>query len=405
MIHYRMYHCRAPKPHLSFLQPVPELEKSMRASKIKVCLTLLALGAGLVATGARALDRDDIAKFLLAPSQPFSQKTEPPAPDYARPESWAAFPGRTGNAQVVPPGNGAQNDEAHALVDVFFIHPTTYQSREHWNARWNETGETQDRLEGGVLRAQASVFNGCCRVFAPRYRQATLYSFLTREKSASEALDLAYGDILRAFDYYIKYQNNGRPFILAGHSQGSLHGQRLLDERIRGTFLQSQLVAAYLIGTSLPVPTADAEIPACTTPTQTGCVISWNSVTADADNERRLHSSPTWFKGRYEPINGQRQLCINPLTWTEDGSAPASLNIGALPGAPSGSPLLPPVKGLTGATCRNGLLIVKINGNGDGFSKRVMKGSYHVYDYNLFYMNIRKNVDQRAVGYLARHPD
>src|SRR5204862_7705510 len=139
-----------------------------------------------------------------------------------------------------------------AATNVFFLHPTTYLNPARWNAAFDDPGKGVGG--GGVettLRAQASAFAKCCRIFAPRYRQATLYAFLDTEGEGVKAIDLAYQDVRRAFDAFVA-RNSGKPFIIAGHSQGSIHLLRLIQERIAGTSLQQLLIAAYPIGAAVP---------------------------------------------------------------------------------------------------------------------------------------------------------
>src|SRR5690606_23044322 len=117
---------------------------------------------------------------------------------------------------------------------------------------------------------------------APRYRQATLWTFLDFTPNSEKALDLAYGDIERAFDHYMATRNEGRPFILAAHSQGSYHAMRLLEERILGAPAGDLMVAAYAIGGPVIDAFTREALPACTGPDETGCLIGWNAVTASA---------------------------------------------------------------------------------------------------------------------------
>lgn len=151
---------------------------------------------------------------LRPPPKPFSSYKAPPAPDYANKESWAVWPGRASPADQIPPGiDGtiAKNPKA----DVFFIHPTTFLANSSWNAKYDEGDFTGTQLDQAVLRYQVSAFNGCCRMYAPRYRQATLSAFLNPGADANKSFDLAYSDVVRAFDYYLANANKGRPFILA----------------------------------------------------------------------------------------------------------------------------------------------------------------------------------------------
>ncbi|MEI9982882.1 MAG: DUF3089 domain-containing protein [Aliidongia sp.] len=338
---------------------------------------------------------------LLAPWHSFDLVAEPPAPDYAQDAAWLVLPDHPGNAALVPPGVGAADAEATAAVDVFFIHPTTYYSKGSWNARYDQDGATRDRLENGVVRFQATAFNGCCRIYAPRYRQATLYSFMGKDLSEHQALDFAYQDVLRAFDQFIATRNQGRPFILAGHSQGSLHGMRLLQERIAGTPLAHRMVAAYLVGYAIPrdLKLADGLGP-CKSATDTGCYLTWNSLSAPADRTGWQQTSTIWFDKSYQMIAGRPLDCMNPLSWSLDSEAPAADNLGGLAFVQDGAPLKAPRPHLTGAACTDGVLIVTPPTDDPGLTFGVFDGSYHIYDYNLFYMNIRQNLADRVGAYL-----
>ncbi|WP_374572270.1 DUF3089 domain-containing protein [Phenylobacterium sp.] len=353
---------------------------------------------------AGPLQAEPLGLGMIARTPPSFGGAPPPSPDYKDPAAWAARPETADGADVTPPDAGAVNRQATARVDVFFIHPTTYLSSDSWNAPFDASGRTGRQVDEGVLRFQASAFNGAGRVFAPRYRQASITAFTHPGADSEAAIDLAYQDVRRAFDAYIAHDNHGRPFILAGHSQGSLHAMRLLQERIAGTALQRQLVAAYLVGSSLPEAIEQAGIPICRQPAQTGCVINWNSVRAGAGDARRRGQALIWLEGRYQPIGGRPLVCVNPLSWRKDGEAPAALNLGALPVHGPGQPLEHPKPGLTGARCRDGLTEVTIPlRERAGFSDALTRiGSYHVFDYNLFYMNVRQNAELRTAAYLRR---
>jgi hypothetical protein len=355
-----------------------------------------------VAAGVLYFDKPLRLAVFLKPWGGFNAASAPPAPDYTKDNAWAALPDRKDNADVVPPGSEATDHQAMAKVDVFFIHPTTYFGKAGWNARYDEPGATLSRLEAGVLRFQASAFNGSARVFAPRYRQATLYSFIGKGDAEKAALDFAYQDVARAFDAFIATRNENRPFIIAAHSQGSLHGMRLLKEKIAGTPLAKRFIAAYLIGSSMP---RDAHIPGiepCATPVQTSCYINWNSVRDTKDREGWTQTGTTWSEGRYHMAGGAANTCVNPLTFTLDGKAPASANLGSLPFVPADKPFPSAQPGLTGAACKDGLLIVSPPTDNPGFTYGVMQGDYHIYDYNLFYMNIRANVATRVAAFLSK---
>lgn len=196
--------------------------------KILIGIAVLALAAGTAAYVYRDQIGMMIAFSRLKPEHSFAEAPPPAAPDYSQPQSWAALPDRKDAADVVPSAD-VQDRQATAEVDVFFVHPTTFFGTAAWNQSLDD-GSTNQLTDAFVLRGQASVFNSCCKIYAPRYRQATIYSFMDNTGSGSAALKLAYEDVERAFDYFIEHYNQGRPFILAAHSQGSVH-VRTLDRK------------------------------------------------------------------------------------------------------------------------------------------------------------------------------
>jgi len=339
------------------------------------------------------------------PSAPFDPKHAPPAPDYSQPQAWLAFPGRNGLERSTPPGMTAV-DEARAPVDVFFIHPTTFLKNDRWNADY-DVSDADAPLNSGVLLDQVSAFNGCCRLYAPRYRQATLAA-LSR---SIPAVEFAYADVARAFRYYIAHENHGRPFIIASHSQGSAHAIRLLQAEILGTPLQKRLVAAYVIGAYVPSDFVKLGLPTCDTPRQTGCILAWNTVQEGRGPRMLVEHKIYWWQGKEKSSNQPPSICVNPLTWNETGIAAADANPGSLPfpkpPATHRAVTLPAlVPRLTGAACRKELLEVNVPLFGpSGFQDMlsVVMGSYHVNDYGLFYAAIRRNAIARTQAWAAAH--
>ncbi|MGE4128005.1 MAG: DUF3089 domain-containing protein [Hyphomicrobiaceae bacterium] len=337
---------------------------------------------------------------LFPPKTPFDQMRPPPPPDYAQPSGWAVWPGVVSAADTVP--EGATPGRASApSADVFFIHPTTFLGNDAWNAPFDADGFTGQQLNETVLGNQVSIFNACCRMFAPRYRQATISAFLRPSADSFKAYGLAYSDVLRAFDHYLQQQNNGRPFILASHSQGSLHATRLIQERIANDpALGRRLVAAYVVGASLP-ETFKTGLPVCTSATQTGCLIDWNSASSLTPLALGRGLMVTWSKGRYQAVGLNKWLCVNPLSWDRTARSPASKNLGALPFAGLGKPVPPLRSGVTGARCTRGRLVISIpRPKRDGFTDVLTKlGSYHNLDYALFYDSVRRNAVDRVEAF------
>ncbi|PXA86880.1 hypothetical protein DMC47_33460 [Nostoc sp. 3335mG] len=340
------------------------------------------------------------------PPKPFALTAPPPAPDYAQPAAWLAFPGRNGQERSAPPGM-TPVDEAKAPADVFFVHPTTDLDGRIWNAPFDAPDDVA-KLNPPVRLGQASAFNGCCRIYAPQYRQASLPGL-----KEPGAVALAYSDVANAFRYYIAHENKGRPFILASHSQGTALAIELVQREILGTPLQGRMIAAYLVGGYAPQDFAKIGLPTCDAPRQTGCVMSWNTSKAGWTIPRKiLLSRPGyWWQGAVREREVSPPICVNPVNWRANGTASAAENIGSLPFPkapfPAGAALLPPLApNLTGAACNAPMLEVQIPSDAPpGFSDKLsaLLGIYHANDYGIFYGSIRQNAIDRTTAWLAQH--
>jgi len=308
-------------------------------------------------------------------------------PDYSNLDYWASHPYKHDNADSIPK---PLKTEYHpdSTVDIFFIHPTTYTSKRKeygWNAPVDKDS-INAKTDYTTILYQASVFNEAGRIFAPRYRQANLYSYFPETKEdtthALFAFDMAYGDIKKSFEYYLQHWNNGRPIIIASHSQGTTHAKRLLKEYFEVKPLQNKLVAAYIVGIAVE-PNFFSRINACTTPQQTGCVCTWRT-----------------FKEGYIPNfvaqENFKAIVTNPISWDSSKTlVKRSENKGSI--------LLNFNKKYSHAAdamIKEGVLWTRkprFFGNLFYCSK-----NYHVADYNLYYYSIRENVKQRIVAFLKQ---
>lgn len=298
-------------------------------------------------------------------------------PDYSNQQYWAAHPWKWDPSDSIPRPLRNYNIK-DTNVDAFFIHPTTLldNTDERWNAAIDDS-LINIKTDYTTILYQASVFNGSCRIFSPRYRQAHLRAFFTDNKpEAAKAFEIAYSDIKKAFEYYLANLNKGRPIIIASHSQGTIHAARLLKEFFENKPLQKQLVCAYLIG--MPISeTYFTTITPCKDSVSTGCFVSWRTFKAGfADN-------------RYISKEDFKSIVTNPLSWKIDSSYVTN-------------------KFNTGGVLKNfnkikkGLVDAKVHANvlwtckpkffGNIF---FTKKNYHIGDINLFYSNIRQNVSTR----------
>jgi len=302
--------------------------------------------------------------------------------NYAVEASWAALPHLSDPADEVP-DSIFRDQQSSALVDVFFLHPTTYtgdKGQNHWNASLHDNKLNQKTDRTTILH-QASIFNGVGRVYAPRYRQAHLYSYFTKDKDlAEEAFEIAYSDVKASFEYFLKHFNHGRPIILASHSQGTTHAIRLLADYFDDKPLQNRLVVAYLVGISV-LKDQFKSIDVCQEANETGCFCSWRSYRS-GHLPRKLPTSP-------------KIAVTNPLSWYTTGDyVERSQNKGGVLkkfyGALS--------KHIADAQVMEGLLWVNKPKFPGSFLLTVR--NYHRADYNLFYANVRENVMRRAEIYL-----
>jgi len=315
----------------------------------------------------------------FTPMGSFESYKAPEVPDYSNEDAWAALPWKHNATDTVPVGSGATDNQKNAAVDVFFIYPTLDLRITHWNASIYDR-MLNNLIEKTTIRQQAGVFNGSCRIFAPRYRQAVFGSFIDDKGNGTKALKLAYSDVRASFLYYMQHYNNGRPVIIAGHSQGCLHAYNLVKEFFDTTALKQKLVAAYLIGFRVKKDSLK-QLKPCDSAKATGCYVTWNTVSQDGLNGGRAK----FFSG----------VCVNPLNWKQDSAyIDATYNMG------STDYKFDIRKNETGAACRDGLLVVNVK---DPSVYSAFRGSYHIYDYSLFYMNIRANVADRVAAYLKLH--
>lgn len=301
-------------------------------------------------------------------------------PDYSQLDYWAAHPWKWDPSDSIPAP--LLNETRDSLADVFFLHPTTYTRK----IRMKDPNAVIDddyinaKTDYSTILYQASAFNGQCRVFAPRYRQAHIKMFFEKDKEkAAAAFELAYTDLRSSFEYYLKTWNKGRPIIIAAHSQGSLLGERLLKEFFENGSLRKQLVAAYIIGWPV-TKNYFSSLKMCEDSLQTGCICSWRTF--------RKGFIPYYLKNE----NGNSYV-TNPLTWTT-GSEYASRKLN------KGSILTQFNRLFTqtsDAQVSNGLLYIskpKFPGSFFYFTR-----NYHVGDINLYYINVRENVAQRIKAF------
>lgn len=344
---------------------------------------LIVLGLGVVVFWG------DLVSTALDPKVPFQTYKPPPGPDYAKTSGWYLRP---------KPGNALP-------ADVFFIAPTTYDGGRNWNSRLNARRANR-QFQEVMAPNYVGPFVSVGRVFAPRYRQASLYSLTTLREDAREARQFAYGDVRDAFRWYVEQDNGGRPFVLVGIEQGGTLGLRLLAEEIaRDPVLRSRLVAAYLVDTVAPADTPP--LPPCVERRQTGCVAAWARVyEGDFDaGKRLLERALVWnTRGELENISPRPALCFNPILGAvTDQPAPARLHLGAANATGLEWGARPAFMARqVAARCEGGLLHVtrprsaSLKATGSWADRQKAPG------FNLFYADLEADAKVRLAAWLAR---
>jgi hypothetical protein len=349
--------------------------------------------------------------------------------DYSQAQNWETLP------------NASQG------VDVLFFYPTTYSAAAGtlaatWTPDWNESlaqAYADAKIKSQVTSKTGVFAKAGTNLYVPYFQQASgidvldalLYSTTPQNTTAAtQALQVAYTDVANAFDYYMAHFNkdangNPRPFILAGHSQGSNLLLMLLENKFSDPALRKQLVAAYVIGWSVTsddlnnYPASLGQIGICGIPSTrvTGCIVTYNT---------QAYAGPWTVAGPMLGLVQNNAYSVNPLTWVASGpgevESPAgapSANLGArfyqgqlgtvtpvtFNQDPETGDYTYEVDNYTGAQNSDGALVINplllpAPANRANLASPYNKAPFfHNYDYNFFYRNLEQNVVDRISTY------
>jgi len=284
-------------------------------------------------------------------------------------------------------------------VDVFYLYPTSWQRSA---ADGNICQIDNISMHTGALSAfkrQATLFDTTANVFAPFYRQADASYVLSLPENQRWNIiaGIPAGDAIAAFDYYINHFNNGRPFILAGHSQGANILMVLLSEYMsKHTDVYNRMIAAYVIGYPVTQDFLDANpfLKFATGPDDTGVIISYNT------------QAPDVVPGTNPVVSDIKGLVINPISWTRDvATAPASTSRGSY--MPDATLKFHKAPGYADATidAEHGVLICS-TANEDALmplTSAFGRGIYHSFDYPFYYYDLQANAINRVNKYLENN--
>lgn len=300
-------------------------------------------------------------------------KNQQSATNYSDTENWAYF----------AEGEGKK-------VDLFLICPTVDMGTSgNYNMSMSDT-ETKESFVG-ALNMEKGIYEQTATLYAPYYRQMTFPVYSMTEEEMEPYLNIAYADISAAFLYYMEEINQGRPFILAGFSQGSQLLLMLMEEYFDNPAYSENLVAAYAIGWKVTQEDLDTypHLKMAQKEDDTGVIVSFNTEAAG-------------MKESLIVADGERTIGINPLNWKTDGTlAEKSLNKGACFTDYTGA-ITNEIPQLTGAYLdadRGTLIAVDIHPE-DYSNSLFPDGIYHLYDYQFFYRNLQENVLVRTNAFL-----
>ena len=302
----------------------------------------------------------------------FAATAVPLAPDYSNQKYWAVLPG-----QYPEDLKEITGDYVEKSADVFFVYPTLLTDKKDplWNADINREDLRKDVITQSV-KFQASAFAKAGNLYVPFYRQSHYKIYVPPYNAQEEdSRMIAYQDVKAAFQYYLAQYNQGRPIIIASHSQGSIMCGMLLKEFFDGTPLQKQLVAAYIPGVKIQDKEFE-QLKKMETPLATGGYLSWNTY------KRKNYPSTyeKWYKGA---------TTTNPVSWDNTPTTTFEQHLGVL--------------NADGEIYPNALKLQVVDGliwsSVPKIPKRFFLSfikNYHFADINLFWKDIEKNAVDRV---------
>ena len=308
----------------------------------------------------------------------FAKQDVPKAPNYSIESSWAVLPSKYSEGLRKYASNNVESLKA----DVFYVYPTLLMDKKdlRWNAPVDDVVQ-RNKIIHTAVKNQASPFATSGRIYVPIYRQAHIKSYSLYNYGGKEAFKIAYADVKKAFEFYLKNYNNNRPIIIASHSQGTNHTTQLLKDFFDNKPLQKRLIAAYIPGMGIK-PKEFKTIHPMTNPNETGGFVSWNT--------RKKNSYPK----KKDVYKGS--VTTNPITWDESKTTELKEHKGFL--YSNGKMYTKAVK----IQITDGM----VWSTNPKFPLRLFMSfmkNYHVADINLFWQDIKENIELRTKIWLENN--
>ena len=306
------------------------------------------------------------------PTGDFDVKSSGELPNYSEMDYWVEHPKMENHYASLPKNYLDSLNTENPKIDAFFIHPTLYLKGTSWNADINDK-KLNKEIGNAAIKNQASVFLGITNIYAPHYRQMHIQSYYDL-KNGLQAFEVAYSDVKNAFIYYWENFNKGNKFIIAGHSQGTNHAERLLKEIIlKNDSMKNQLLVSYLPG--MPIKQFHKDLPPCSSPNQLDCFLSWRSL------------AEGYFPADWEVSDSI--FCVNPISWKIDSLPSKKKNhLGIL----FQNHKIHYPNSIEAYTDKGVVWIKPIK---IPFARFYKMKNYHIADYNLYWINIRNNLRYR----------
>lgn len=307
--------------------------------------------------------------------------------DYSLAQNWLDVP-----AAMVKDGVlDATAADSLKAVDVFYVYPTVTGFRPE-----TEVCDITDTMmiAGAqmVRQIQTAVFDESCNVFMPYYRQISM----PKPGSDYRAIIgfISQFDITDALDYYFTNLNQGRPFIIAGHSQGAATVMALLENYLtKHPELLSRMVAAYPIGFAVTKDwLAKTGLKFAEGATDTGVIVSWNTEGTTNSEAKNATLAPGG-------------ISINPINWKRDDTyADVKENLGSL--TVDGKIVTPGIADARVDTVRGSVVVStadpKLYAIADEGTQMFGPECYHLHDYGFFFNNLKQNVADRIKAFVEK---
>lgn len=326
--------------------------------------------------------------------------------DYADPANWYA-----------------RESGGSKKADCFYVHPTTEMGVTSWNISREKSNpgecgncKIRDNTSGDpdLLENQAGAFKQCCNIWAPRYSQVGMLSLAADwenpKPAAMEAWNIAVTDVRMAFQYFLANRpDKNRPFVIAGHSQGSIIMVKVIKDCLDGKPEERQFVAAYLAGgyvyKDLFGTVFKGAIHECRGPTDKQCIISWDTRINEIWKDDSMKIAQLYYQqfDKYceKPIGNsvclKPRIQISPISWTDKDANGTYMGVKE---AGRAEPLMPP-RGWGGFRVTPDAVWLDDPRSFMKFGMMipVAAGNLHPKDFHMWYFNVNENVAMRLAAF------